>query len=247
VVLILMNVAVGYRGDGRRRTSLTKNDLLEVQLDLRKRDGQHRQEGRSAEALEARVEAFQDLLSLRRNAEIAPPTGGDPPTIDFPKRKQAVWSAFTDRADRIHLGYPELKDISFDEGSDLTEAEWADRYALLEVLRRVLDAAVTSKLGRFLVIEPGPVEDEGIPDDPELEVIRSPVRIRVEASYPDLLAFIRSFQEDRSFLSIEVSEVRPAGGGGTKVEATLRAVGIDLGAKREDSARSSGGFRRRPR
>lgn len=245
VFLVLMNVAVGYRSSGRDGIRKCENDLLEISEKLRARDGVHLQHQQNAEALEARVGEVLSRISLSAHAVIAPPAEGDPPSIDFPRRKTTeVWSAFTDRADRIHLGYPDLREVSFDENSDLTAEEWADRYALLEVLRRVLDAGVECQLDRFRSISPRPAELEPVKDDTELVVIRFPIELEIEAAYPELLAFVGAFQGDRRFLSIELEEVTPAAEGGDRVLAKLVAAGIDLAPPREESRKPSSGFRR---
>ncbi len=246
VFLILMNLAVGYRTDGKADARRMENDLLGVSEQLRDLDGRHQQEQRNADALMERGEEVLAKLSLLRNAEVAAPKAGDPPSIDFPGSKGRIWRAFTDRADRIHLSYPaKLQEISFDESADLTTEEWGDRYALLEVLRRLLDAGVTYELSRFHTIDPGDVITEAIPDDSELALVRYPVSIQVEAEYDNLLAFIGAFQEDRRYLSMEIVEIARIQGDAGRVEASLRAVGIDLGPPRDDGPRRpGGGFRR---
>lgn len=234
VFFILMNIAVSYRDDGRNEVSRLQNDLLGIAERLRELDGRHQQEQRNADALEERGEELLARLSVTRNAEVEPPDGGDPPTIDFPASKERrVWRAFTDRADRINLGYPQLRDISFDERSDLTDEEWADRYALLEVVRRVLDAGVEAQLDKFGAITPGSAQTEPVPEDPELALVRYPVSVQLTATYPELLSFVRSFQTDGNFLSIEIDDLEAGDAPGT-VDASLTAVGVDLGPEREE-------------
>jgi len=245
--LVLMNLAVSYRADGRDLTAKAQNDLLGISEQLRQRDGVHLQYQRSAGVVEERLEDVIGRLSLSAHATIRPPEADDPPATDFPKRKEKdVYAAFTDRADRIHLEYPPLSDIFFDERLDLTPEEWADRYAFLEVLRRILDAGVECQVDRFRSLQPGSVASEPVRDDTEVAVLRYPVAIEMESTYPELLAFIGAFQGDRRFLSVEIDEVVPVTGGAGKVLAKLVATGIELAPPRESTGRpSGGGFRRK--
>jgi hypothetical protein len=243
--LVLMNIAVAYRSDGRDQSAKLQNDLLGISQQLRQRDGVHLQHQRSADVLEERVADVLARLSLSAHATIRPPEASEPPSTDFPKRKEKdVYAAFTDRADRIHLSYPPLPEIDFDLRSDLTAEEWADRYALLEVLRRILDAGVECQVDRFRSLRPGAVVSEPVRDDPELAILRFPVAIEMESTYPELLAFLGAFQGDRRFLSVEIDEVTPVPGGEGKVLALLVAAGIELGPPRESTGPRPG---RRPR
>ena len=129
----------------------------------------------------------------------------------------------------------------------MSDEEWGDRYAQLEVLRRLLDAAVAAQINRIVSITPGGLVNETIREDTELTLHRSPVGLKIEATYAELLSFVRSFQSDDKYLSIEVSDVVPSDRAEDStegvVEATLTAVGIDLGVARvveKRGGRSSG-------
>ena len=249
VFLILMNFAQGYRSDGRNARENAKGELDQTQIALSNLDGKHRRHQGLGDVLEAEANEVLRLLALSEDAQITVPDDASTFDTDFTRRKSQIMSAFGDRAKRINLAYPEMNDINFSLKGGMGEAEWADKYAQLEVVRRVLNAGVDAQLDRFHSISPMGVTTEPIDGDPELVVERASVELRIEGSYAEILTFLRSFQSDQTYLSMEVQELIPSERARGVIEAKVRAVGIDVGAPREEkssrsnrSGRSRGGF-----
>ena len=201
VFLILMNIAIRSQAEGKDKTVKATNALGGLSDKLQRMDGSHKKHQQSAKALEGQVDQLLDQLSLHRRAEIEPPAQGDT-SIDFQRRKGEIWSGFGDRAKRINLRFPQLDDINFNTGKDLTEEEWGDRYDQLEVLRRLLDAAISSQIDRIVSVTPSPLESEMIEEDVELALHRIKLGIKIEATYPELLTFVRRYH---FFLPLSVS------------------------------------------
>ncbi|MFQ5653358.1 MAG: hypothetical protein ACE5GW_01335 [Planctomycetota bacterium] len=251
VFLILENLVGSYQGSAERRGGENEDRAERIREEIDKLNGVYDREQKARALLEECCEDLLGQLSLLRNARIRPPEGGNAnASIDFPRTKNDVWSAFTDRADRINLGYPELRDVPFDERRDLTATEWEDRYRLLEVLDRFLNAAVNVKVRRIISIRPAAVASEPVEGSEDLAVLRFPVVVRTVMSYPALLSLMRSFQREGVFTSVELLELRPADEDGEEwLEATLRLVGIDIGEPRSEGKTRGLGPRgwRRPR
>ena len=247
VFLVLMNFAQGYRSDGRDALEKAKSNILKTQADLQQLDGEHRKHQGNAEVLEGEATEFLRLLSLSEDAEVGLPDDRSSMNTDFARRKTQILTAFGDRAKRINLSYPEDNDIGFSLSSGLSEEEWADRYAQLEVVRRVLNAGVDAQLDRFHSISPMGVTTEPIDGDPDLVLHRVTVDLRIEGSYSEILTFMRSFQSEDTYLSMEVQDLTPSERGRGIIEAKISAVGIDLGEPREETRsnrprRPKGGF-----
>ena len=249
VFLILMNFAQGYRADGRNALERANGEITKTQAALEALDGKHRRHQGNAEVLEAEANEVLRLLALSEDAQIKVPSDASTFETDFARRKSQILSAFGDRAKRINLAYPEMNDINFSLKGGLSDEEWVDKYAQLEVVRRVLNAGVDAQLDRFQAISPMGVTTEPIDGDPDLIVERAIVELRIEGTYTEILTFLRSFQSDQTYLSMEVQDLNPSERARGVIEAKVRAVGIDVGPPREEkssrsnrSGRSRGGF-----
>jgi hypothetical protein len=242
VFLVLMNVAVGFRVEGRRTTERAIDAHAQVDRDLKRLDGKHRQEQRNAGVWEERVDGLRERLGITDALRVEPPQDLAATMIDFPRRFGEIHASFADRAKRSTIGYPEQNDIDFRESKSLDERQWFDRYVQLEIVRRILDAGIEAKIDRFVTIQPEALVVEAISDDPEFSHYRYPVTVELVASYAAALAFLQSFQREGAFLSIELGEIAPESLRGEEGPSPLRvrltAVGIDLGPAREDGARN---------
>ncbi len=246
VFLVLMNLAMGYRSDGVRSTSSARNDLVAIEQELNSRDGQHLQEKQNAVVYAQRGDDFLLKVSLHGNAEVKAPAE-DVLSIDFARRLSGIWATFKDVADDRFLTYPDQNDLDFDLSGNLSSEEWRDRYAILEVLRRFLFAANDAQFSKISKIVPGVRKQELVIDDSELVLARYPIRVEVICKFSELLAFTRSFQKDRDFLSIEVGEMTPVEGNEEELSVELTVVGIDLEEPREEAKTTRSSSRRNRR
>lgn len=236
--LILVWMASGYADV---RAEIDDNDARAANLVQRYANlnlNYWRTVGRKS-ALEKELADLIADVSIRTESGIKPPSGDL--GVEFRTRKDEVYTEFADRANRVGLRAPAQKEISFDEGSDLTQDEWIDRFRQLEVFRRVLVECVGPEIWEIEAIRPGTVVTEAIPGAKELALYRYPVRFDMVLGYRACLGLLQAFQQDCKFLGVEIVELKPADERGAgRLRASIDFVGLDLGVARPDKTGPSG-------
>ncbi|MEE8143388.1 MAG: hypothetical protein V3T77_09835, partial [Planctomycetota bacterium] len=199
--LVLLSLASGYQNQAVEERREQRTEAERLQRAVEKLDIKYPREKEARKVLELRCRKLLGLISLHENQNRRPPAEGSiDPGIDFSKTFEEVWTQFTDRADKQNLSYPPQNEVSFGLGSDLTAADWSDRYCQLEVLERFLNAAVAHQVRSIETIIPREVENEPIADNDDLAMMRYPVQVKLVASYNTLLGLMESFQKDENFL-----------------------------------------------
>jgi hypothetical protein len=156
--LALMLIAGSYQSSvAEQRDQLVKG-ISDQQDRLNKLDVKGPREIAQKNSLSQQYESLLAAVAISRTAKIeVPATGGD---LQFTKVLERCWSEFSDRADRIGLRYPALKDVVFDVGSHLTAEEWRDCYIQIDVLSRFLHAVVEQRVRQLVSVNPLAVTQE---------------------------------------------------------------------------------------
>ncbi len=199
-------------------------------------------------ALEKRLKDLVADLSIRTESSIQVPANDL--GVEFKTRKDEVYTEFIDRANRIGLRCPLQKDINFDEGSDLSPEEWADRYRQLEVLRRVLNHCVAPGIHAIEAIRPGVVASESLSGSGATDQVlwRYPVQFEIVLGYAACASFFETFQKDGKYLAVEIQELKPIPEHGPgRLRGVIQFVGIDIGEPRAEKKGPKGFRRQGPR
>lgn len=224
------------RSDGQKaikNNQRLRNEVEEEMLD-------YSQEVNNRVALRTQLDELLGRVGIRDNLRRSIPSHDAGP-IEFNRIKKDIYNSVKKRADQRSMDLPKSDEIRFDV-DDVTEQEWNDRCIQLEIIERVLNAAVDYRVSAVEAVEPLDPVQESIRDNEKRVLLRLPVEVRMRVAYSDLIAFLESFQDDKKFIALEIVSLVPAPNGG-ELTATIRAVGIDIGEAREEVRRP----RRSPR
>ncbi|MCI0651144.1 MAG: hypothetical protein L0Z55_04605 [Planctomycetes bacterium] len=243
--LVLLSIAQGC-ADIDDDAQLLSRRAAAIELQLRTLDTVYSPAKQERAVLGDREQSLLGALALSAKVAVEIAADEEKYTTHFHEQKEKVYSSFADRANRVGLAHPPQKEVSFDEHADLTPQEWKDRYLQLEVLRRVLDAAIEQRVRKIERIAPGAVEFEKVPGVTDRVLLRYPVTVELRATFQSVLGFFDGFQKDKEFLSVEIASLKPAEEDpAALVDATIVFVGIDLGAPRESKSGRDGRSTRR--
>lgn len=192
---------------------------------------EYSQETSNRDALQEQLTDTLNKVALSQNLRRDIPAF-EKGSIEFNLQKKSVYNAVKKRADKKSLDIPKMEDISFDVDK-VSEEEWLDRCLQLEVVERVLNAAVDFEAVAVEAVEPGETVQEAIRESRELVLLRVPVEVRLRITYENLMRLLEDFQSESKFLALELVSLAPASSSG-ELTATIRACAIDLGKAREE-------------
>ena len=164
--------------------------------------------------------------------------------VHFRKQKEKIYRQFRRKADRIGLGYPEMKEINFED--TMHDERLQDSYFSLIVLEKVFAAAVDQNVMSIDSVDPRAIELEDIKGNKERVMVRYPVTVELVARYEACLGLLETFQRDQNYLSVELEELAPDEEIAGVLRARINFVGIDqIDRPKEITGRGRGGRRRR--
>ncbi|MDE0959320.1 MAG: hypothetical protein OSB09_00905 [Planctomycetota bacterium] len=247
IFLVATNVTSSYRADHEKNLIRHEEDAQLVAQDLEGLEGVVDVERKSRTALEDRNLDLLKKLGISFSAIHQPSVDEASVSTDFKRAKDLVWNNFRDQANRAGMVTP-AEIPNFDERSDLSLLEWADRYRLLEVLDRFTRVCLQTGVARLDDVIPAKRLQEAL-EDPNKVLARYPLHVKMLCKPEQLVEMLLRFQRDGGFLSLEPTRVTQEKSGGEKIEVDLLVVGIDMedprvdsGSTRRGSDRSRRGF-----
>jgi hypothetical protein len=243
--MVLSNVAKGIRGDHESDLQIHEEKSVVLAQKLQGLNGVVDVERKSRSALEDRASDLFSKVSISARPVHAIPDDPDSIVTEFKRSKDSVWNDFRERANRLGILSPSSVP-NFQEKSDLTSNEWADRYRLLEVMDRFLSVILQVQLESVDEIAPGERSQEEFSDS-GLALVRYPVTFKLRCSPAQLSELFVRFQSDNVFLSLEPERMSSTEASGDLVEVTMKVVGVDVEEPREESqgTRRNSRFNRR--
>lgn len=234
VFLIAYLFATSYRNGAVDAVTRDSRVADRIAADLDDLDRNYDREMRNREVLGKRLESWLGKVALAgENSAVQLPANLDHASTDFRDQQDRIWARFTDQADKINLAYPPAaKSISFDLSSRLTAQEWEDRYRLLEVVGRVLDACVELRMQRVDSIEPQKATVEPVAANDERALVRYPVKFKLQGPYASFVELLRRFQRDHSYLTVELTIIGDPELAAGRVRGELLVSGINLAEPR---------------
>ena len=237
----LSSIAKGIRGDHENALQIHEEKSVVLAQKLQGLNGVVDVERKSRSALEDRAKDLFSKVSISARPVHSIPDNPDSIVTEFKRSKDSVWNDFRERANRLGIMSPSSVP-NFQEKSDLTVDQWADRYRLLEVMDRFLSVVLQVQLQSVEEITPGERTQEEFADS-EQALIRYPVTFKLRCSPTQLSELFVRFQSDNVFLSLEPERMSSSDANGNQVEVTMTVVGVDVAKPREDSQEVRRGIR----